>query len=159
MAVYLAAREHSDGLMREFQLLAIGNPEAADVPKRLGQLAERLSTDYAGFTVAAEAALADAEAAGTAELDLTYRLPHEVAGAAAELGDLLDEADRFCASGEYLLTLVTPPEALAFRRWFIDEVVRQIGGEPPVPWPEWRARHPAAGTAGNPGAEVDPATD
>ena len=142
--VYLAAREHSDGLMREFQLLALGNPQGGDVPHRLVQLAERLSASYAGFAVPAAETLAEAEAAGRVQVDLTYHLPPEAAAGIAELGALLDEADRFCAGGEYLLTLVTPPEAVAFRRWFIDEVIRQIAGDAPRPWPEWRAAQRAA---------------
>jgi hypothetical protein len=40
------------------------------------------------------------------------------------------------------LTLVTPPEAVAFRTWFLEEFVRQVAGEDPLPWPAWRAAHP-----------------
>lgn len=143
MPVYLEAREHSDGLMREFQLIAMSNPEASDVPQRLVQLAERLSANYSGFAAAAEEMLAEAEGAGALEIDLTYHLPAGAAAAAGELSTMLEEADRFCASGEYLLTLVTPPPALAFRRWFIDEIVRQIEGAAPVSWPDWLDAHPA----------------
>ena len=54
--------------------------------------------------------------------------------AAAEFDALLDEADDYCRAGETLLTLATPAPALAFRRWFLGEFVRQAAGEPPRPW-------------------------
>ncbi|MGH2717043.1 MAG: hypothetical protein ACRDJU_00480 [Actinomycetota bacterium] len=147
MPIYVSAREHSDGLMREFQLIAMGDPQAVDVPHRLVQLASQLSANYSSFGAAAQELLAEAEAAGTPQIDLTYHLPAALAAATAELSALLDEADRFCAGGEYLLTLVTPPEALAFRRWFIDEIVRQISAEAPTSWPDWLATHPIEGPA------------
>ena len=50
------------------------------------------------------------------------------------LGAIFDEADDYCRAGEHLLSLATPPEALAFRKWFINEFVAQIGGSAPVPW-------------------------
>ncbi len=53
----------------------------------------------------------------------------------------MDEADDYCRAGQHLLTLVTPPEALAFRRWYLGEFVRQIAGEQPRPWTDWRAEN------------------
>ena len=46
---------------------------------------------------------------------------------------MLDEADVFCREGE-LLTLATPADEVAFRRWFLNEFVRQLRGEPPRRW-------------------------
>ena len=50
-----------------------------------------------------------------------------------ELRSTLAEADEFCRRGE-LLTLATPPEYVAFREWFLGEIVRQLEGKPPTPW-------------------------
>jgi hypothetical protein len=44
----------------------------------------------------------------------------------------LAEASEFCRRGE-LLTLATPPEYVAFREWFLDEIARQLGRNPPTP--------------------------
>lgn len=136
------AREHGDGLMREFALIELGEADHHAVPKRLLELGDELRGRFSGFTAGTEAELAAAEASGLPEVDLTYRIPPEVADACIRLGTLLDEADAYCRSGKHLLTLVTPPEALAFRRWFLDEFIRQIGGEEPTPWPVWRAANP-----------------
>lgn len=136
--VLQVAREHGDGLLREFTLIELGEGDATGVPERLVALGEELRERFSGFTAATDAQLAEAEAAGAGQVDLVYRLPPDAAEASERLGTLLDEADEYCRSGE-LLTLVTPPEALAFRRWFLGEFVRQIGGEAPRSWPEWRA--------------------
>ncbi|MDP8936487.1 MAG: hypothetical protein M3O23_01920, partial [Actinomycetota bacterium] len=48
-------------------------------------------------------------------------MPAEVGPAAAEFNRLLDEADEFCRAGD-LLTLATPPDTAAFRRWFLDHL-------------------------------------
>lgn len=48
---------------------------------------------------------------------------------------LLDAADDYCTSGDQLMTLVSPPGQQAFRRWYLLEFVRQLEGQPPLPWP------------------------
>lgn len=139
MGPFLAAREHGDGLMREFRLISLSDPEVMDVPQRLIQLADDLQRRFGAFGAGAETVIAEAEVTGAATVDLSLRVPQAVAEATAEYGALLDEADRYCAAGEHLLTLVTPPDALALRRWFLEEFTRQIGGQPPRPWAEYRA--------------------
>ena len=59
-----------------------------------------------------------------------------------ELPRTLAEADEFCRRGE-LLTLATPPEYVAFREWFLGEIVRQLDGQPPdtVARPPTRSSH------------------
>jgi hypothetical protein len=110
-----------------------------EVPARLTAVVEEMRGRFAGFTLQPEAALADAAARGVDVLDLEYRLPPEAIQAAADLGNLLDEADEFCRAGD-LLTLASPPEALAFRRWFLGEFARQAAGEAPMAWSEWDGR-------------------
>lgn len=56
--------------------------------------------------------------------------------ATVSLARMLDEADEFCRSGNHLLTLATPPELLAFRRWYLGEFNAQLQGQSPLPWPE-----------------------
>jgi hypothetical protein len=139
MDIWLEAREHSEGLLREFKLITLSDPHTIDVPHRLLELADDLSNRFGAFGAGAETQLADAETAHLASVDVTYHLPAAAADAATELGALLDEADRYCAAGRHLLTLVTPPRSLAFRRWFLEEFTRQIGGEAPRSWPDWEA--------------------
>jgi hypothetical protein len=35
--------------------------------------------------------------------------------------------------------LSAPAEILAYREWTLNEVRRQIAGEPPIPWPDFAA--------------------
>jgi hypothetical protein len=53
---------------------------------------------------------------------------------AQRVEQLLDEADAFCRDGT-LLTLEPSPDVVAFRRWYIGELARQVAGEAPEPWP------------------------
>lgn len=142
VAVLQRAREHGDGMMREFALIQLSQADNHGVPRRLLDLADELKARFSGFTSGTDADLAAAEASAAAEVDLRYLIPAEASEACIRLGVILDEADAYCRAGQHLLTLVTPPDALAFRRWYLDEFVRQIAGEEPVPWPAWRAAHP-----------------
>ena len=137
--VHLRASEHGDELMREFALIAAGSADGAGntgVPARLTALVDELRGRFAGFTLQPETELAEAAALGADSIDLEYRLPPEAIQAAADLGAMLDEADDFCRRGD-LLTLATPPEPLAYRRWFLGEFARQVAGEAPVAWADW----------------------
>ena len=87
--------------------------------------------------------MAAANRAGVERIDLTYRIPPSAAGAAKDMADVLAEADDYCRAGKHLLTLATPPELVAYRTWFLDQFVDQIGGRSPVSWPEYAARTPA----------------
>ena len=123
--------EHSDELLREFALI---RGEGSDhVPARLLALIEDLRGRFGSFSEGPRQAMQDAFERGEETIDLSYEVPPAVAAAAAQLCDLLDEADEFCRSGD-LLTLATPREGLAFRRWYLDEFPRQIDGHPPRPW-------------------------
>ena len=144
LALYGRAQEHHEELMREFQLLALDTDSTHPVPRRLVDLVDELTNDYAGFTDAPNAARDEAYARGDESVDLTYVVPHSVAQAATRLGEMLDEADDFCRDGDRLLTLATPPDAVALRQWQLGEFARQIGGEEPTSWPEWLSRHPLA---------------
>lgn len=140
--VWERAREHADGMMREFALIQLSGSGNHGVPRRLLELADELKGRFSGFTEGSEAELAAATASEALEIDLVYKVPADVSDACLRLGSLLDEADGYCEAGDHLLTLVTPPEARAFRSWFLKEFVRQIAGEDPLPWPAWRSAHP-----------------
>ncbi|MDQ4097745.1 MAG: hypothetical protein M3144_07765 [Actinomycetota bacterium] len=133
--VYRETAEHSDELMREFALIRERDTEdGRAVPRRLLALVEALTSRFTVFTAAQEAQLRQALDRGDATIDLVYRVPADVKQAALELGAMLDEADAFCREGHDLLTLSTPPRAVAFRIWFLDQFVRQIDGLEPTPW-------------------------
>ena len=129
--------EHHDELMREFALILARRPDH-QVPARLLDLVAELNARFGAFTAGTQNELAAAERRGDETVDLRYRVPPDVSPAAVRLGRLLDEADEYCRAGD-LLTLATPGELLDFRRWFLEEFVRQSSGDPARPWNEWWA--------------------
>lgn len=149
LSIVAEAEEHVEGLLREFALIAASHASGgeAHVPGQLLDLVSELEGDYAEMTVRQQAQLAEARQDGLDSIDLVYDVPPSLADACIRLGDALDAADRFCREGRHLLSLATPPKPLAFRRWYLDEFVRQIEGKPPTPWPAWVADHPEAGVA------------
>jgi len=135
--VHRRATEAFEGLRREFQLVAMRTPEAGDVPDRLLQIVDALSREYEGVGGDADALRDDAAARGDDEVpELVYRVPPGVADACVALSQIVDEADEFCRRGDLLLSLATPAEAVAFRRWYLGEFTAQLNGEPPLPWPD-----------------------
>lgn len=130
------ASEHHDGVTREFQLIAV---EPSTAPARLLALGDELSGRFGAFTAAPSMELAEALERGDSTIDLVYRVPPDGAEGAIRLMRVLDEVDRYCEDGG-MLTLATPPEVRAYRQWFLEAFVDQIGGAPPVPWPEFAGR-------------------
>ena len=131
---------HHDELFREFALVAGSDPEGGhEVPARLLAVIDELRGRFAGFAAAPRAEMAAAAERGETEVDVTFLVPPEVGEAALRLAQLLTEADDYCRNGA-LLTLASPPPAVAFRSWYLGEFVAQIKGADPTPWPEYRAR-------------------
>ena len=136
LAVYVRAYEHHQELMREFALLALAPPiprPGHDVPARLLELIEVLGRRYAASADDTDAVRDAAIARGETAIDLTYTVPESARDACLRLGELMDAADEFCRD-ENLLTLASEPDEVAFRRWYLDEFVRQIDGAEPTPW-------------------------
>ena len=129
--VYSRSSEHTDELLREFAL--IREDDTDHVPARLLALIDELNIRFAEFTQEQSRQMQDALAGGEAELDLLYEVPAEATEGIVRLLALLDEADEFCRAGD-LLTLATPSEGVAFRRWFLEEFLFQIEGRPPRTW-------------------------
>jgi hypothetical protein len=142
LPVPLAAKtqQHFEELMREFTLVAAsahgGHPDH-HVPVRLMQLVDALTQQFAGVTSDAEQRLAEAIDRGqTVIADHQLDIPAAAGPASQALGDLIDEADDYCRGGEHLLTLASPPDCVAYRRWYLGEVIGQLAGAEPIPWPQ-----------------------
>jgi hypothetical protein len=149
LPVSARSTQHFEELMREFALITLDSErdrESTDssrpVPERLLDVVAELTDEFAVFTAAVTAQREEAAARGDAEIDLTYHMPPSTVDAVRQLSALLEEVDDFCRSGQHLITLATPPESLAFRRWYLNEFIAQMErNEPPVPWPDYVAKH------------------
>ena len=137
VALQARATEHTEELQREFVLIAEGLQHIegrSALPRRLLDLVEVLQREFGGFTTEQEDAFDEALRAGVPTIDLTFRVPPTVAEAAVAIGEMLDEADEYCREGRHLLTLATPPDLVAYRRWYLQQFVDQVAGGPPAPW-------------------------
>jgi len=134
--VVLMARwgEHQQELLREFALVQLSDQATkADMPSRLLEVIERHRPAFNKLAVRTRGQFARAREEHEPYIDLELDLPPGAPDAARELRVLFDEADEFCRRGD-LLTLATPPEYVALRHWFLDEIVRQFDGEQPTPF-------------------------
>jgi hypothetical protein len=148
IAVQARAQEHADELTRELTLIGAQLREEGnirDLPALLVSLIEQLNARYSRFTTEQEQLLAEATARGDDTIDLTYQLPAAAAAHAQELGALLDQADVYCRTGRHLLTLATPDDLVAFRRWYLSQFIDQVAGQPPVPWDTYPQRAETSG--------------
>jgi hypothetical protein len=140
LPVPLAARsqQHFEELMREFLLIADGHQHGHsehEVPARLMNLVQTLVQQYGAVTGPAEERLADAIDRGDQVIDdHLLEVPAEAGPAAQALGDLIDGADEYCRRGRHLLTLATPTDCVAYRRWYLGQVITQLQGAAPIPW-------------------------
>ena len=147
LPVPLAARaqEHWQELLREFTLISSdasehGAESGQHVPARLLELVDVLTQQFGGMNTAAEDRLEAAIATGQRVVhDHVLEVPPAAGPAAQALGAMIDEAEEYCRRGQHLLTLAASPELVAYRRWYLEQVVDQLEGKPPVPWPQYDA--------------------
>lgn len=140
--VWGRGRRHSDELQREFALMSNSAAAPADtrsrVPRRLLEVIGAIRQQYSAGASPQDEQLNTALDGGVDVLDeLVYAVPEQAAQASRQLLEIFDEADAFCREGKHLLTLATPDALVLFRRWFLGEFIRQLPGEPPLPWPEY----------------------
>ena len=135
------AQEHFQELLREFVLISSEGPGSAEhVPARLLSLVDALTQQFGGMNTAAEDRLEDAIRRGLPVIDdHVLEVPNMAAEPSRQLGHMIDEADEFCRAGQHLLTLAASPELVDYRHWYLGQVTDQIGGQPPVSWPDYSA--------------------
>ena len=125
---------HLEAIQREFDIVKADLPSGS-VPHQLSDLLEELDLRYASIGHANRQELYAASERGESQIDLSYRVPLDIAGATKRLGEMLNAVDEFCRVGERLLTLATPPDLVAFRSWSLGEFTRQLErGLEPMPW-------------------------
>ena len=112
------AQTHMEAMRREFQLLVLGDPAAADgPPARLLHFSARFRATGEHPLVVTQQQLSDAAATGNNEIDLEFVVPADAVTAMLALRDEMAQADAWCRSGE-LLTLATPDDCVQLRGGF-----------------------------------------
>jgi PAS domain S-box-containing protein len=134
---YRASRDYYRTLFREFVLIAAADATSRRIPPlRLLELVRqtRLRYDEVGGTLQRQLRAALAE--GQQHRDVVVRLERSARDHVLLLTHLLHEVDRYARRG-LLLTPPTPPGVAGLRDWYLHELVEQLDGAPPLPWPEW----------------------
>lgn len=142
LTLWLAARQHHDALLRELALQRAGTGSAATELAAADE-ARRIVSGAVEAAVAARAQAAPSgapspgrgsavDALGSA--DLVLAVPDAVGPSFAVLQDVLDEGESLAAQ-EQLLVRPALPEVVAVRDWACEQVIAQLAGGPPAPWP------------------------
>lgn len=126
-------RDRHDALLRELALLALTDDDAPARTPRLLALVEQLGARYGAAAPRPDDVVDEAAAQGRAVVDLSFEVPASVVQDADRVERLLDEADELCRSEE-LLALPRTPLQVRFAHWYVDELRRQVAGEPPRAW-------------------------
>ncbi|SNQ49306.1 Serine phosphatase RsbU, regulator of sigma subunit [Frankia canadensis] len=133
----LAAKNHVDGLVREFALVAAGAAAgvATAVPERLAELLTTVTSKFTGPRQAIKRQALAAAAAGRPRTPLELVLPASAATDAEQYLAALEEIETYARAAR-LLTVESPPQHVAFRRWYIGALIEQLRaaerGEGPV---------------------------
>ena len=146
-ALWLAARQHHDAIVRELVLYAAEHPADAPPPDRVAvadQARGWISTHLvAELDRRARAAGRITEMASTglprwpadllAAMDVEVAVPEGASQAFAVLQDVLDAAERLAIAGR-LLSRPGLPEVVAVRDWACEQAISQLAGVSPSPW-------------------------
>lgn len=132
--VFMASREHHDGLMREFRLLSLAaEVDGSDAPARLVELVGILGGQYARARSRRDTEMEELRARGVEAVDWVDVVPVTARQSVRQLKQLMDEADRFCEQA-LLVTVPRHPTVRRFGEWYLQQFEDQIAGGPGEPW-------------------------
>lgn len=125
---FLESQDHQHDLIRELQLIQIGDevdPMSAEVPRRVARLINTILVRYQSVrSTTREQALAALDR-GEERVTLDVPVQPGMAEALREWLRLLEEADDLCRDGAILL-LACRPEVRELRRWYVRELTRNL---------------------------------
>jgi hypothetical protein len=142
VALLQKASEEYEALFRELRLMK----EHADarlspslpLPERLSVLLSEIGTRFNGFGAGMDESWQSVVESKTETYDWHLDLPASAAEACEFYDAMLDEADEFGLVAQ-LLTLPASATSVAVRKWFLSELIVQLGGQAPTPWVESEA--------------------
>ncbi|MGW5432831.1 SpoIIE family protein phosphatase [Streptomyces sp. NPDC004059] len=127
-ALYWAAQQHWEGLLRELFLAASCADGTVVRPEQLAVAQDMSNVICTCMTVAVEQETPD-----SSTLSLLVGFPADAGADVVTLGGVLDEADA-AAQRESLLILPALPQLRAFRHWLFDQIASQLSGGHPTAW-------------------------
>ena len=132
VALFLESQDHQHDLIRELQLIRIGDRfdlGTAEVSHRLASLISDILVRYSRVRSATRMQAIAALDAGEEYVTLEVPISPGMADALAEWLRLLDEADDLCRKGE-LLVVACRPEVRELRRWYVEQLTVALSAYP-----------------------------
>jgi anti-sigma regulatory factor (Ser/Thr protein kinase) len=133
----VAAKAHMEDLLREVQLVLLGNDrQPLGIPRwsTLVNIARQLDAaaeEFAEGRRQVRLHALEAAARGEEFVTLHLHLPAEAAGAAARYGEAVQQAEELGAAGDLLVTAEQITEHADIRRRYLDAVIEQLGAHDP----------------------------
>ena len=128
----VAAKVHMEDLLREVQLVLLGNDQRPlGTPKwsTLVEIARRLDAAAAEFAEGRRQVrrhALEAAARGAETVTLRLHLPADAAGAAARYSQAVQEAEELATAAELLVTAEHIAQHAAIRRRYLDAIIKQL---------------------------------
>lgn len=130
-------QEHTQGVLREFELLLGGESSRllkGSAPGQLVELASMFTTRFGPLLDAINSERQEALDRGLDRIDSHVPLVEDTPALLEQVHRVLEAVDAFCRGGS-LLTLPREPLMVRFADWVHEELVRQYEGGEPTPWP------------------------
>jgi hypothetical protein len=136
LRLWAESREHTDSLLREFQLLLVGEETGPEdhAPRRLVQLADFFTSRYGSLIDEINAERQEAFDRGADRCDSRVPMPKGTPELLDQVNAVMAAVDDYCRSGD-LLVLPRSPRLLALADWTDRELRAQYEGAEPTPWP------------------------
>ena len=128
----VAAKVHMEDLLREVQLVLLGNdqrPLGISQWSTLVEIARRLDSAAAEFAEGRRQVrmhALEAAARGDELVTLRLHLPPDAAGAAARYSQAVQQAEELAAAGQLLVTAEHITQHTAIRRRYLDAIIEQL---------------------------------
>lgn len=136
LRLWVEQNEYFEGLMREYRLLLEGQASAPSpsAPRRLIETAEELGGRFGGVLQTVNAERQRAIDEGRDRMDSVLPMGDAMRGVLEHVREVLEESDEYCRQGR-LLSLPRPPQLVAFAEWTGTQLLSQLDGAEPSPWP------------------------
>ena len=137
LRLWVEQQEYTDGLLREFNLLLIGERSGelhSAAPGQLVQLADMFTSRFGALIDAIAQERQAAVDRGLDRMDSRVPLVEGTKQLMEQVRVVLDSVDAFCRSGDLLL-LPRPEVLVRLADWSRLEVAGQYDGAEPTPWP------------------------
>ena len=130
-------QEHTAEMLREFQLMLSGQESGqttSSPPAQLLQFAASFTGRYGALLDEISVSRQQARQQGLDRMDSEVPLLAGTAEILEHVRGVLDAVDAYCRHGD-LLMLARTPVQVALQQWTNRELVAQLHGAAPTPWP------------------------